>query len=938
MLDLTTPIDTALDMLGAVDDPVERRRLVAVAIRSLSGDARNALSIRTAIDIVMTFQAAEDRKAMLRELMEIMPVDEEFVSLYIEAARAVISAILESPDARQRKTALVQMLPEIPARPEFAAIYRLAADSAIEAANDIEDPFTRRFSLATIAEEFPRTPECDPLRLRAYAFALGLSDEPICRKDSLADIAHELPKTCDYEFYRMNTFLGISQRMPKTAVYRPLYLKAIETAIEASTVIDEPYYKKYALIHIANEVANNEPGERAFSLLYRRALEMALDAAVNIKDPFVRNFALIDMLRELPKSPDFYDLILKAIENTLPFFSVRRRLDDVEVIDVIDYVIVAEERRINESRKNRYTRENHATRFAKILDEWAPKLSDVRFIDVLKPYSHVWIQPPKLRESVKKAVDRLEGLKDRFHGKEVLRPVFVAECFGLKDAEGLRQKAQVKTARREGITIAIDLGATNTLVMMKKPNAKPHYVRLDSISTSFASDVSIVPTLLSRDTDAIGKEAEGLSPVVNIKKLLLEEKESGRAHMERFFFILYRRIRDEVAPKGWLKVFSGLSVDNIYVTVPVGFQAYRRQIAEIASRVVRGVRVELIDEPLAAAIGYQVADEREKFVMVIDFGGCTMDVMALRLSVDSVHVVAKPDRSEMLGGRDVDLWLAEFLAQKAGLKWQGDPPVELVKEAERLKIALSDRSDVEFRWEGREVSLVTRDDLERVLDGRGFYSMVDRAVLYVFKKMRKVGLEPSAIEAVILTGGSSQIPSFKDKIGDFFPSLRAQNAIYDHSPLTAVATGAALYGSSEVTDRHLAYAYALRHMTSDEDHPHGHELLFEKGASLPFEASYRLRPARTLGAAQNAMLIELFEAPESLVVRRWVSEGGTEFIKQVLRHDATIEMKPLKKISLEFEKPIEDEVVLTFSLDAGGHLTIRHGEDGSIVDAGVRLQ
>ena len=38
-----------------------------------------------------------------------------------------------------------------------------------------------------------------------------------------------------------------------------------------------------------------------------------------------------------------------------------------------------------------------------------------------------------------------------------------------------------------------------------------------------------------------------------------------------------------------------------------------------------GVEIEFLEEPLAAAIGYQVAEERDRIVMVIDFGGNTLD-------------------------------------------------------------------------------------------------------------------------------------------------------------------------------------------------------------------------------------------------------------------------------------------------------------------------
>ena len=114
------------------------------------------------------------------------------------------------------------------------------------------------------------------------------------------------------------------------------------------------------------------------------------------------------------------------------------------------------------------------------------------------------------------------------------------------------------------------------------------------------------------------------------------------------------------------------------------------------------------------------------------------------------------------------------------------------------------------------MSVVTRADLEQVLDGHEFYKTIDRTILNVLKRAEKVGLKKESIQAVLLTGGSSQIPSFKDKISHLFPELRARNQVYDHSPLTAVALGAALYGTRDITDRHIAVAYAMKYVPARE--------------------------------------------------------------------------------------------------------------------------
>ena len=136
--------------------------------------------------------------------------------------------------------------------------------------------------------------------------------------------------------------------------------------------------------------------------------------------------------------------------------------------------------------------------------------------------------------------------------------------------------------------------------------------------------------------------------------------------MARYLRTLYRHIKGSVPQSGWLSILTRKPADKICVPVPVGFQTYRKTIGEILKGIARGVEIDFVEEPLAAAIGYQIAEKRDKVALVIDFGGCTLDVMLLRLNTEEVHVVAKPDRSTMLGGRDIDFWLASHLAKRLG--------------------------------------------------------------------------------------------------------------------------------------------------------------------------------------------------------------------------------------------------------------------------------
>ena len=829
---------------------------------------------------------------------------------------------IEDPGSRQ--LALLEYTKEIPSTAVFVPLYLKAAEAAIIAADALDESYRRIVELTRIAEEMPGGPEVTDLCVLAWRLALDLPDRPRFAPPPVEKISRELPKSSDLSFFTRYTLLGIARMAPKDGPFAAVYREAIELAMSAAAIIDEPYYRRYASLSISAEL----PKTAEFADLFLKALQDAYKYSLEMKDPFAREFGLLELLSRIPKTREFFLLLQQVLEQSLSFFTVRKWMEDVEVFDVVDYLLSAEDHGITDSKKNRCLREKYSTILAVEVEKFGGELNDTRFIETLRPYTHVWVQPKLLRDSVKKVVDRLEALKGTFHGAEVQRPVFVAELHA--DSEGnMVRKKDLQPSE----CISIDLGATNTVVMKKKGAEAPEFLHLGTIARQYDGAL-VIPTLLSADTNNIGAEA-GDNPVSNIKQMLLEGNPRGREHMERFVKILFQQLQKVTVSPGWLRLKSRSSADFIYITVPVGYQDYTAALREITNKVMKGNRVELIEEPLAAAVGYQVVDQRDKVIMVIDFGGSTLNTMLLRLNLNEVHIVAKPERAQMLGGHDVDIWLAEYLAEKAGA--HGTIPYSLLVAAEELKIRLSERKEAPFVWEGREVTRVTRGEFEQVLDGHEFYKTVDRTIISVLKRAEKVGLKKDRIEAILMTGGSSQIPSFKDKIGHIFPELRASNQIYDHSPLTAVALGASLYGTRDITDRHIAVAYALRYAPPEKDVTHSYTIVLEKGEQLPLEKSFKLRPARRLGV-QTEMTIELFEVPENLLTRRWVSEEGIEFLKQEMKEAADLTLSGLKPVTVKLPQEDEDEVLVAFCVDQSGSLSLKYGPDGKTVDTGLRLQ
>ncbi|MBI3397665.1 MAG: Hsp70 family protein [Deltaproteobacteria bacterium] len=831
--------------------------------------------------------------------------------------------------ADEKRACILEFLKEIPQTDGFRPLYLKAIESAIDAISKIEDRKRRRLELFHILNELPKTEEFIKPRIHALRLAMGLLDKPEQRKTLLSEIARELPKSSDDSFYRRYTLLGIVNELPKTGAFLSLYKEAIGLAIEAAGNIEEPYYREYALIHIARELPKTEE----YLPLYKLAISAVLNAATAIKDPLARKYALLDILKDLPKTSDFFNIFHEIIKQTLSLYSVKHRLDNIDVVGRIDYFLAGEQKRMTESKKAKYAKIKFAQALARELDEFGLELNDIRFIETLKPYTHAWIQPIELRSTVKKMIDRLENLRNSYHGKEIKQPVFIKEYHRLSQNQYIHksENTQPKTC------LSIDLGATNTIVMMRHGLGQPDFISLGPISKLYGKTY-VIPTLLNPETNSIGSEAVGKDTVVNIKKMLMDGSPNSNEYMERYIRILYQYIKKAtIGTSGRFSLFSRNVADAVYITVPVGFHNYRKDMKEILERIIKGVAIVFLEEPLASAIGYQVADEQDKIIMLIDFGGCTLNTMALRLNINETHVVAKPDRAKMLGGRDIDIWIADYMAKKIDMA-EENIPQQLILKAEEIKIALSEQRVAPFEWNGVKICKVSREDFEDILSQHDFYKIIDRTLSNILKKAEKIGIRKDMIDAILLTGGSSQIPSFKEKIAHIFPMLAEKNAIYDHDPLSAAARGAALYDTRNIIiDRHLAFGYAIRYTTKNKDALYLYKLILEKGDSLPIEKTFKLIPAMTLGP-QEEIYLELFEVPENLIERRWVTESGIEFIKQEIKQVGDMALKDLKIITLSFKEPITEDVYAAFCVDETGHLMVKYGKEATGLETGIRLQ
>tara|TARA_B100000214_G_scaffold268036_1_gene198814 strand:- start:14713 stop:16515 length:1803 start_codon:yes stop_codon:yes gene_type:complete len=254
--------------------------------------------------------------------------------------------------------------------------------------------------------------------------------------------------------------------------------------------------------------------------------------------------------------------------------------------------------------------------------------------------------------------------------------------------------------------------------------------------------------------------------------------------------------------------YLGETVERAVITVPAYFNDSQRQATRDAGKIA-GLKVErIINEPTAAALAYGLNKGDQRNILVYDLGGGTFDVSVLEIG-DGVVEVLSTNGNTHLGGDDVDKVLIEWLVSEfkgsTGVDVSGDSMVmqRLREAAEKAKIELSSTQQTNINLPfltadntgpKHLVTDLSRPDFERMID-----SLIEDTMEPVQNALKDANLEKSAIDEILLVGGSTRIPAVVDRVEKFFGKKVSSSV----NPDEVVALGAAVQGGvfvGEVND------------------------------------------------------------------------------------------------------------------------------------------
>ncbi len=245
--------------------------------------------------------------------------------------------------------------------------------------------------------------------------------------------------------------------------------------------------------------------------------------------------------------------------------------------------------------------------------------------------------------------------------------------------------------------------------------------------------------------------------------------------------------------------YLGDTVTQAVITVPAYFDDAQRQATKEAGQIAGLEVLRIINEPTAAALAYGLdKGDHDQTVLVFDLGGGTFDVSLLEIG-EGVFEVKATHGDTQLGGDDWDQriidWLVKTFKDNHGVDLSVDRmAVQRLKEAaEKAKIELSQVTEttvnLPFITATAEGPLhmdlkLTRGELERMTE-----DLVDRCRVPFELAIKDWGKDVSAIDHVILVGGSTRMPMIQELVRKLTDGKEPHKGV---NPDEVVAIGAAV--------------------------------------------------------------------------------------------------------------------------------------------------
>jgi len=373
------------------------------------------------------------------------------------------------------------------------------------------------------------------------------------------------------------------------------------------------------------------------------------------------------------------------------------------------------------------------------------------------------------------------------------------------------------------------------------------------------------------------------------------------------------------------------------ICIPANFDDTQKTATREAGALANLEVLELLEEPVAAAIAYAMDKERDQTILVYDLGGGTFDVSILQ--VQSVGGPAKFDvlakeGVRKLGGDDFDYALmqiasAQFLSesnvdimdlrkdQGISAKSLREAQQKLKDAAETAKRELTETTSAQIAIPNLikdESGNVHNLDMEITRDGfnDAIKPMIEQSREAVERALASAKMTIEDISRIILVGGSTRVPLVKQTLRDMF----GKEPYSDTDPDTAVARGAAIYGATlgvptdKIEDTEMVFPEdeidttievnnIVTHFLGIETFGSKFNRLIEKGTDIPTDTG--LAATKEFTTPRDNMSELAIRVYQAETAADFVTEEGVHSIGEFFLTGIPIKPRGQERISVTFE-------------------------------------
>ncbi|MFI1422028.1 molecular chaperone DnaK [Streptomyces sp. NPDC020731] len=352
-----------------------------------------------------------------------------------------------------------------------------------------------------------------------------------------------------------------------------------------------------------------------------------------------------------------------------------------------------------------------------------------------------------------------------------------------------------------GRAVGIDLGTTNSVVAVLEGGEPTVIANAEGARTT----PSVVA--FAKNGEVLVGEVAKRQAVTNVERTARSVKRyMGDAHWrfpEQESVDGTRYTAQELSARVLQKLrrdaesYLGEDVTDAVITVPAYFDDTQRQATKEAGEIAGLKVLRIVNEPTAAALAYGLDKENDQTVLVFDLGGGTFDVSLLDMGEGVIEVKATNGDTH-LGGDDWDQRVVEYLAKR----FKGQYGVDLAQDkmavqrlreaAEKAKIELSSSTETSINLPYITASAEGPLHLDEKLTRAQFQELtedlLERCKKPFHQAVKDAGVQLSAIDHVILVGGSTRMPAVTDLVRE----LTGKEPHKGVNPDEVVALGAAL--------------------------------------------------------------------------------------------------------------------------------------------------